>query len=51
VSLLVAVDPPDLAKGRYAAPAWLILTVGGLVLAVAVALLAVRLRSAKKGDR
>lgn len=51
MSLLVAVNPPDLARGRYAAPAWVIMTVGGLVLAVAVALLVMRLRGGKKADR
>jgi hypothetical protein len=48
---LLASSPPDLAKGRYAAPPWVIVLVGALALAVAIALLVMRVRGGGKGDR
>jgi len=49
--LLAAVDPPDLARGRYPAPAWLILTVAGVVAALAVGYLLARFRRVDKDKR
>jgi hypothetical protein len=42
----LAADPPDpgLARGRIPAPGWLILGLGGLVIAGAIAILVVRHR-------
>ncbi|MFT3764534.1 MAG: hypothetical protein QM820_03305 [Minicystis sp.] len=51
MTLLLAADPPDLARGRVAAPAWLILTVAGVVLAFAVGYLVLRFRRVGKGQR
>ena len=42
--LHLVADPPELAGGRYAAPAWVILSLGGAVVAGAVVYLALRLR-------
>lgn len=44
VSLHLAVDPPELAKGRWAAPAWLILAAGAVVIVFAVVYLVLRFR-------
>jgi hypothetical protein len=42
-------DPPDLSGGRYPAPAWAILVVGGVVAVGAAVYLAVRfLRSSRE---
>jgi hypothetical protein len=49
--LLASAEPPDLAGGRYAAPAWLILVVAGVVAALAVTTLIVRFRRRAERDK
>ncbi len=44
MSVLVLAVPPDLAAGRYPAPAWAILALGGAVVAGAAVYLGVRAR-------
>jgi hypothetical protein len=47
--LILSGDPPDLSGGRYPAPAWAILVLGGVVAVGAAVYLAVRaLRSPKE---
>ncbi|APR86519.1 Hypothetical protein A7982_11868 [Minicystis rosea] len=48
---LLAKAPPELAGGRLASPAWLILMVGGVVAALSVAYLVLRFRRAQKDKR
>jgi hypothetical protein len=50
VTVLLARAEPDLAAGRYSAPAWLILTVAGVVAVFAAAYLYFRFRRAG-GDK
>ena len=47
--LLLAQGPPELAGGRYAAPAWVILTLGFAVAAGAFVYVALRLRRLRAG--
>jgi hypothetical protein len=49
--LLLSGDPPELSGGRYAAPAWAILGLGGLVAVGAAVYLAVRFLRAGKEKR
>jgi hypothetical protein len=49
--LLFSGEPPELAGGRYPAPAWVILVLGGLVAAGAAVYLAVRLLRGAKEKR
>lgn len=51
MSLHLAINPPELAKGRYAAPAWLILAAGAVVMVFAVVYLVLRFRRADKDKR
>jgi hypothetical protein len=44
VRLLVLAIPTELAGGRYAVPAWVILALGGIVVASAAIVLALRFR-------
>jgi len=44
VRLLLLAIPTELSAGRYPAPAWAILTLGGVVFAGAAVYLGVRLR-------
>ena len=49
--LFVLALPTELADGRYPAPAWAILCLGGVVVAGAALYLGIRLsRRARKGD-
>lgn len=49
--LLVLAVPTELAAGRYPAPAWAILVLGGVVIAGAVVYLGVRWQRASRGKR
>lgn len=51
MSVLVARAEPDLAAGRYYAPAWVILTIGGVVAAFAVGYLFFRFRRRAERDK
>jgi hypothetical protein len=51
VRLLLLGSAPDLAHGRYPAPAWLILLATGVVVAFIVVLLVMRFRRSDKDDR
>jgi hypothetical protein len=48
VSHLFAADAPDLAGGRYAAPAWLILAVAAVVAVFAAVYLTLRFRRSER---
>jgi hypothetical protein len=49
VPFLVAIAiPTELSEGRYAAPAWAIATLGGLVVVGAAVYVGLRLRRAKE---
>ena len=49
--LLLSQGPPDLAGGRYAAPAWIILSLGAAVVAGAAVFLVLRLRRTGRVSR
>ena len=49
--MLLAQGPPELAGGRYAAPAWVILSLGGAVAVGAAVYLALRFRRTARKAR
>jgi hypothetical protein len=49
--ILASALTPELTGGRYPAPAWLILTLGGVVIAAAIAYLVIRFRRRADKDR
>lgn len=51
MTVLFARAEPDLAAGRFSAPAWLILTLAGVVAAFAAGYLYLRFRSRAGGDK
>jgi hypothetical protein len=51
VLYLLAVDPPELAGGRWAAPGWLIVVVAAVTAAFAVVYLYLRFRGSERDKR
>ena len=49
--LILSADPPDLSGGRYPAPGWVILVLGGVVAVGAAVYLAVRALYGSKEKR